>query len=72
MAKITYIVVANKFAKFAENDQMITLDQLKALFVLPDHLLPERARLILGQGVSDAERAEIVALVESTEKHRKR
>lgn len=72
MVTDAYIVVADKFADFTVNDRTITQSHLKALFALPDHLLPERARVVLGQGVSDAERAEIVALVEGSENNRRR
>ena len=68
----TYIVVADKFADFTVNDRTITLSHLKALLSLPNHLLPERARLVLGQGVSDDERAGIATMVEASEDHRER
>ncbi|MFT6532886.1 MAG: hypothetical protein ACJASC_002442 [Limimaricola cinnabarinus] len=64
-----YIVVADKFADFTVNARTLTLSQLRALLVLPGHLLPDRARLVMGQGISDAERAEIVALIEASDGH---
>lgn len=68
----TYIIVADKFADFAVNDRTITLSQLKAFLSLPNHLLPARARLVLGQGVSDDERASIATMVEASDDHRAR
>lgn len=48
MVTDAYIVVADKFTDFTVNDRTITQSHLKALFALPDHLLPERARVVLG------------------------
>ncbi|KQT61219.1 MULTISPECIES: AfsA-related hotdog domain-containing protein [unclassified Aureimonas] len=68
----TFIVVADKFAEFSVNDRTVTSSQLKSLLSLPHHLLPTRARLLLGQGISDIECKAIVALVEASDNHRQR
>ncbi|MDO5704277.1 MAG: AfsA-related hotdog domain-containing protein [Paracoccus sp. (in: a-proteobacteria)] len=60
----SYIVVADKFVDFAVNARTITLRHLFALFELPAHLLPDRARLELGQGVSDDDCQKIISTVD--------
>ena len=72
MHRDTYIIVADKFADFTVNERAVTLSQFKALISLPRHLLPSRARLVLGQRISDDERAWIATMLEGSDDHRER
>jgi hypothetical protein len=55
-----FFVVGEKFSKFAHGKDVLTVDQLKALAQLPDHLLNTRSVLMLGQGATQDEILSIV------------
>lgn len=60
----TLIVVADKFAAFAIDKQVVTLTQLDSMLNLSKQILPGQYRVILGQGVSDADIARLINQIE--------
>lgn len=55
MTSETLIVVADKFADFAQSKKAVTLSHVRAMLALPEHIIPGPVRLLAGQGLSDAE-----------------
>ncbi|WP_120635067.1 AfsA-related hotdog domain-containing protein [Ruegeria sp. EL01] len=56
----TLIVVADKFAEFTSGKPAVTLSQLRAMLVLPEHMVSGPVQLLPGQGLSDLEIADLL------------
>lgn len=60
MKSETLIIVADKFADFAQSKKAVTLSHIRAMLALPEHIIPGPVRLLAGQGLSDAEHEALV------------
>lgn len=60
MTSETLIIVADKFADFAQSKKAVTLSHVRAMLALPEHIIPGPVRLLAGQGLSDAEHEALI------------
>lgn len=63
MAHHTFIIVSDKFSEFAHSNGAVTPQQIRAMLLLPDRILPDKVCLRRGQGIADKEIEDLSKLI---------